>query len=86
MSDTKQDDLAWIDGPIEAPKWKNLLFMNDGRALLGRSTHDTETVAKKAIEHDERILARHPAKEFAALNGSFIAHQYSHSIQIPWGA
>lgn len=90
-------DLDIADRPVEgdltheAPLWKNLLFMKNGRTVWAAQVHQTEAEARAAIPFGEAELARQLAKQptTRVVCGKtkrhlFYAREYSHAIPLPW--
>jgi hypothetical protein len=87
-----EEGIVTDDTTIESDAWKNLLFMFDGRSILGYHTHPSEEMARNAAQESWKDLhARFVAtnSDFSIIDRETNAHlfffrEYSHSIQIPW--
>lgn len=85
-------DVLLEDGVIESDAWKNLMFMFDGRSMLGYHVHPTEDAAREAAAHG-KVLCEHLASininsaiaDTHTKKHLYFCREYSHSFQIPWG-
>lgn len=78
-----------VENEVKTSTWRNLLFMKDGRTVLGAHVFSTEEQAAEAAKEGAIYLA-----SLVALNSRFriitkagkhlyYCCEYSHSIQIP---
>jgi hypothetical protein len=84
---TKQiikDDLAWMDQPIKATKWRNLRFKKDGSAVWGSLVYESEEAAQKRAEECVAQWSVWPGPNFFLSDGYDI-REHSHHIPMPVG-
>jgi hypothetical protein len=92
MSDHQTVDQLELGHLVKAAAWKNLMFMKDGRTILGFHVHPTESAAREAA-HAGRVeldrLASRNLAERVVKKGTgehlYFCREYSHSIPVPWG-
>lgn len=68
---------------LEAPRWRALVFLRDGRSLLGNFHFSTEATCAEAIKVQE---ARHKRSSgFWRPTGEifYITRDYSHAFPVP---
>lgn len=93
MGDPNTTDQLELDPPVEASAWKNLMFMKDGRSVLGFHVHSSEAAAHEAAETGglvlNQLMGQHPDHRVVKKGTNehlFYCHEYSHSIPVPWSA
>ena len=78
--------------PVEAPGWKNIIFLKSGKTFYGCNVHPSEQAARAVMknweEHMRRLYFQRPMGDYAIIdeqgNRLYMYSQYSHAIQIPW--
>jgi len=84
-------DLRECDAPpIEAPAWKNLIFLRNGKSLLGRHVFASKELAEDACAAGAREMARlvtiHPQMQVVKKETGehlYYCHEVSHAMPIP---
>jgi hypothetical protein len=75
-----------LDSDLSAVRlWKNLIFLRDGRSVLGYHVFDTEADAALAAREGEIWIERHRNWRVVRRGGEhlYFANEYSHSVPIP---
>lgn len=54
----KNDPNAWMDEPIKAEKWGNLIFRKDGSFIVGFRKFDNEMDAFAAVAEIENAIKK----------------------------
>jgi hypothetical protein len=69
-----------------ARRWKNLIFLKDGRTVLGYHEFSTEAEAAQGCRAGEELLKANPDWRIVSRGGSalYFASEYSHCVQVPY--
>lgn len=74
--------------PVNAPKWKNLMFDIYGKSYRGVMTHNSEKEAKDVSDEcDKKVQLKikyYPLHAYDSLDGDLPGLIYSHTIQVPY--
>jgi hypothetical protein len=79
-------DLGATDEPVEADRWKNMVFDKDGRSHIANPIYPTEAAAKQDAEYGMRHIREvDPLTPRVHHDGTRVtAGDISHATQIPW--
>jgi hypothetical protein len=78
-------DLEFEEVDLEKVKlWKSLIFMWDGRTVLGLPVHESREDCELKIGKQLRCCEANPHEIFVGLNGRFVGVEAHHGVPIPW--
>lgn len=91
-TDKPDTTIEVLDAPANAPLWRNLIFLRNGKTLWGYHTFTSEAAARAVIPEAEKLFAGYLAisRKYRIVRSDteaflYYARDYLYSIPMPWG-
>jgi hypothetical protein len=87
MADENKTTLELDDDLSRVHLWKNLIFLRDGRSVLGYHIFATKEEAAQGCRDGETWIAAHPGWRVICPHSGehlYSSNNYSHCIQVPY--